>query len=424
MTELDFLDSSKNKKIICFGCGDLGKRFLDSYADRITVECFWDNDVSKQGSELNYNGKQYSIVAPSVKEEMFSDNYLFVITSVYYKEIWEQLENLGYQNIYIYPFIGSRINMYEQCLKKNISDLGVVKKWDEYKKNEYRDNCLQHKQEGFIIPYLPVMVTTKCTLKCEYCNNLMPYFKEKACDSDIEVIVDSVKSVAGISDKILFLELVGGEPFLYRKFDELLEKLVKINKIEQIVIVTNGTVIPNEKVTKLLKKYDVLIRVSDYGYLNKIVKFVQYAEENELNIWVTSSDWMYPGKPQKRDELKYDLCKQFEKCFFTMQCKYLYEGKLFHCARAASLYALEYERNMECLNVKNITADDLRRFYLEQYYSEACAYCYLFTDKTRTISPGKQMGCETKGSDYTFIRRDEWMKYQQWVEAKRYEKDM
>ena len=358
---------------------------------------------------------------PVADESYLSDEYLVIITSSYHKEIEKQLSGMAYENVMCFPFIKDRHSLYDACLLKNIRDLANQNNWDDEREEKYAQECFEKNDgEQFVIPYLPVMITTRCTLKCEYCNNLMPYFKEKACDSLAEKIMENVEKVTNVAGKILFLEIVGGEPLLHKNLEQILQGIADNDKVEKIVIVTNGTVIPNEAVTNLLKKYNVLIRVSDYGYLERIVRFVRYAEENELNIWVTASDWMYPGNLEKREASTYELCKQVEACFFTMQCKYMYEGKIFHCARAASLYALGYLGEEEGLDVQNLTEKKLRDFYLKTYYSGACKYCYLFTDKTKTISPGKQMYKEEFQSEYTVIKREEWIKYQQMKEDKLY----
>lgn len=421
MTESNFLSKAKTCKIICFGFGDYGKQFLNKYGDMIEVAFFWDNSEEKNGTKWEYNGKEYSVSKPIQSELYASEKYLIVITSSYWKEIEQQLVDMAYFNVVCFPFVKERKGIYDECLKKNIRDRAFFDKWDAEYERAYFNTCYKNNCEGkFVIPYLPVMITTRCTLRCEYCNNLMPYFEEKACDSTVESIIESVENIAIASGEILFLELVGGEPLLHKGLCEILSKLAMIENIGRLVIVTNGTVIPDKETTELLKKYNFLIRVSDYGFLEKTVKFVRYAEENGLNIWVTASDWMYPGKLEKCDKSMYELAKQFERCFFTMQCKYLYEGKMFHCARAASLYALGYLQDGEGLNIEGITATDLKDFYMETYYTKACEYCHLFTDKTKTIIAGKQMNRDEAQSDYTVITREEWMEYQRIKELNRY----
>lgn len=421
MTESNFLDKAKFKKIICFGCGDFGKRFLDKYGDKINVAFFWDNSDEKQGTKWKHNGKEYCILKP-VKDKLYaSEQYVIVITSSYWREIQKQLKEMGYGNVFCFPFVKERKAIYEECLRKNILDRAAFNHWDAEFERAYAATCHEKNAKGkFVIPYLPVMITTRCTLKCEYCNNLMPYFKDKACDSAVEGIIENIEKVAAISGEILFLELVGGEPLLHKGLGEILSRLAKIKNIGQLILVTNGTVIPDEVTTDLLKEYNVLIRVSDYGFLEKIVSFVRYAEANGLNIWVTASDWMYPGELEKCEKSDYELAKQFERCFFTMQCKYLYEGKMFHCARAASLYALGYLKEEEGLSLNKASEKEVKEFYLDTYYTKACEYCHLFTDNTKTITAGKQMNRDAVQSGYTVITREEWMEFQKIKEENRY----
>ena len=61
--------------------------------------------------------------------------------------------------------------------------------------------------------YLEIPLTTKCSLKCKYCSNLIPCYKRPK-DYDINILTDSIKTFLKCINKIVYIRLLGGEPFL------------------------------------------------------------------------------------------------------------------------------------------------------------------------------------------------------------------
>lgn len=64
------------------------------------------------------------------------------------------------------------------------------------------------------IPYVEIVLTTKCTLRCEHCCNLMQYFTPKAqYVGTLENIIESLEQLCSKVSSINRLRLIGGEPF-------------------------------------------------------------------------------------------------------------------------------------------------------------------------------------------------------------------
>lgn len=72
------------RKVIIFGAGRLGEKFLYQYYDKVNIICFWDN--IKTGELLNYQIKK-----PEANKDCF-----IVVATASYLEIREQLIKLGY----------------------------------------------------------------------------------------------------------------------------------------------------------------------------------------------------------------------------------------------------------------------------------------------------------------------------------------
>ncbi len=93
----DYLEEKYKKfKYICvFGVGNIGKSLPEELAQNgIVVNFFCDNDNSKVGNK--YNG----ILCISLEElETYKDETVVIIATRYFKEIYKQLQELGFKNL-------------------------------------------------------------------------------------------------------------------------------------------------------------------------------------------------------------------------------------------------------------------------------------------------------------------------------------
>lgn len=269
-------------------------------------------------------------------------------------------------------------------------------------------------EDDFILPYLPIYLTTACSLNCEKCNNLMPMFRGQASDFLWDKTKLSLDKILSCVKEIIFCELVGGEPFLNKDMETALDYLGSRENVRQIVIVTNGTVIPKDKILEKLKKYNVLVRVSDYGLFEKMSMFIAKLDEYRINVRIQQDmKWNDPGGTEKRNRGREELKKQYNACEFSLKCKYLCEEKLFSCARAASLYHLRlFDSEKDILDITDeTTAADIRDFYLHDE-GEICCYCDLFTERGVEIPAAVQVGSgQMRHSEYTIISNYELNHY-------------
>lgn len=73
-----------DRKIVVFGAGKTGEKFVYQYYNKVNIRCFWDN--KKEGELLGYQ-----IRKPKALKE-----YFIVVTCACYMEIREQLMQMGY----------------------------------------------------------------------------------------------------------------------------------------------------------------------------------------------------------------------------------------------------------------------------------------------------------------------------------------
>lgn len=82
-----------------------------------------------------------------------------------------------------------------------------------------------------------IMITEKCNLKCSYC--FADEFVNKSCnDMTKENFHRAIDFI--MTDPNERIGLIGGEPTLHPHFKDLLEVLIKDNRVKKVIVFTNG----------------------------------------------------------------------------------------------------------------------------------------------------------------------------------------
>lgn len=177
------------------------------------------------------------------------------------------LENSVFNARYIEP----NISWYVSYFRGN---RGIARVWREpiswilkkfFLKSYFQKRVTQGKVD---IPYLELVLTTKCTLRCESCNNLMQYFSPKnQYTCTLEGILESLDCLLENIESIQRLRIIGGEPLMFKELPQLVVALEQRKKIRSFDILTNATIDFKEELLQELKKAKKLrkISISDYS---------------------------------------------------------------------------------------------------------------------------------------------------------------
>lgn len=254
------------------------------------------------------------------------------------------------------------------------------------------------------IPYFELVLTTKCTMRCESCNNLMQYFtpnQQYTCT--LEGILQSLNILLSKVDSVGLIRVIGGEPLLFKELPQIIRFLDLQDKIRAFNIVTNGTMMfSNELLESLRNSHKVQVNISDYTRSPNLTLPLRHKQiMNALESYGISysfawsddsSFWFNPGKIYKRNRNKNDIIKNFRAC--RMPCVSLMSGEgilcntpnntmiapigaLFVCPIASSLSRLrgmdEFEGDF--IDIANATRDRILEFYGQDFY-KVCDYCH------------------------------------------------
>lgn len=226
----------------------------------------------------------------------------------------------------------------------------------------------------------------------------MPLFRPQF-DLDENTIIRAIRNLVNVSSSIAVFELIGGEPFLASNLYPVLSFLLQQEKIELIEVTTNGTLIPDKKLLQLLQHEKVIVRISDYGDLVDKSKIINFMYNHGIRYKVLDlGKWLAPGGVDKRYRSVSDLQEIWGKCPAGYGCKSIFDGRMFSCARAASLYALGFMKEKEYVSLDDtLRVEDVKTFICKSE-SVACDYCDQYAGDGLLVDPGVQI--ETNCLDY------------------------
>jgi organic radical activating enzyme len=242
------------------------------------------------------------------------------------------------------------------------------------------------KKENFIcIPNLDLILTSKCTLRCKGCSNLMPYFKDPISYSPEELMKDLDLLLSSL-DLIYEVRLLGGEPFLYPQLGTIISKCLKKQKIKKIRIITNGTIMPSEDCLVFLdtlkpgQKKKLLFIISSYTSVADSVKNKLYIRLKEMGYCVYIAEkrvWSDQGLFKKRNFSTQVLRENYTTCSL---CITLFNHEISMCSRAAhgTFLGLIPKTETEQVKLNGCSPEDIRRelnALFKKEYISTCDYC-------------------------------------------------
>lgn len=247
------------------------------------------------------------------------------------------------------------------------------------------------------VDYLELVITTKCTLRCKHCANLMPMYN-KPYDVDKNMILETIKKIEDCVDGVCIFRILGGEPFCNQDLKYYLKAMSK-EKFKKIIIVTNGTLVPKDsELINVIKEKNIIIHISNYEkYSYKKEELINLLEKEKINYELDeySRKWMDFGTLENRNKDKKVLKKQFLNC--DNICKSILNGKIYYCPRAAhgeDLGIIKGNNNEYVDLLKNSDVENkkqIKKLMFRKKYIEACNYCNYGTEECEFVPVAEQM---------------------------------
>ncbi len=248
--------------------------------------------------------------------------------------------------------------------------------------------------------YFELVITTKCTLNCKYCANLMPYYGTNSYECKLEDLYKAIDNLMSLVDRVVCFRIIGGEPLMSPNFSSILTKLMEYKQSGKILFIsapTNGVIaIPDEHTIQIMHKSRMWLDISDYGYGN-IKQLCKYLDNsNVLYTCNNEKKWFDNGDIKNRNRTHQELDKQFKACPFNT-CYSILNGKIYYCPRSGhgndiGLISVS-EKDYFDLFSNNANREKLQFFYNRKNIKHitACNYCDAGTkDSNNNIPAGKE----------------------------------
>lgn len=298
-------DWKEIKDVVIYGAGTVSKICENLFGKvDIQISCVIDQDEKKQGTE--WNG--IPIISFEQARPLIQGKKIVVMAAhVAYNDIAAFLNGQGLVEFRDYCRVGHFICEWFWTAK--------------------RMNCVYH---------VDMTVTTKCTFNCKHCNMFIPYYSNHE-NVPFEQLKRNIDLFFSRVDYAAYFGLIGGEPMLNPALKDVIVYLEEqySDKFGKISYASNGSILPDDDLLRVMQKYNVHIVVSDYSkaipYREKIVRLEEKFKQFDINydikpelIWC---DFGFPNHPFIRDEKQ--IKEHLEYC--RPEWNGLNDGKFYYC---------------------------------------------------------------------------------------------
>lgn len=237
----DFLREIENKKIFCYGAGQVFKDFLQVY-DLLDITAVVDINLSKQG--INITQKGVPVVSLDTFLNLCDENSVLIITCFDYQQIEKELNE--------YDQLGN-LPCYVYCMMQGLYDAkddGLIS--DKYQITEFK---MQDYNAGQKAPADVAAIVAKAGYKTLTINRGTQRFGKRQTQSEWKRVADSV---AANGTLIIQLPLVDSSDGVNQLYELKENKNVKI-----IAIVHDVDILRGEKQDYHNKQYQILKNLAD-----------------------------------------------------------------------------------------------------------------------------------------------------------------
>lgn len=351
-------------QIAIFGVGKIGKR-IGNFLRKVEVPfVYLDNNVDIQNTK-------YLGVEIGVPSEYYASNVpsLTVIACAlkHQEEIEKQLAGYGL------------IARKDYINHETFINIVLPQLLYEQRKMNYMGLC-------------QITLTERCTLKCKKCAHGCYTVDSSSKDMPLEDAYKSADEFFSYIGLVYEFVLIGGEPLLYQKIGKVISYIGENyrDRIGSFLITTNGTIIPDQEVLHLCKKYDVTFDISNYSHTlprlkKKYDELIEILDRSGVSYNYSDAvrEWMdYGFETIDRKGTPEELKKVFYAC--RTPCHEIRGNRLYYCVMARSISDnLQFDVGKEdYLDLDTLEGEEgketLLKFTLGEFdkgYLDMCNYC-------------------------------------------------
>ena len=257
---------------------------------------------------------------------------------------------------------------------------------------EWINHC---EQEGsFLFPFIEMIITNKCNLRCRYCSNLIPHYATGAHET-FDTVKKWIDLICKRATKVFRLKIHGGEPLLHPDLAQIIKYACGKDNIVDVRISTNGTLIPSQELLHEMRDKKFRLHISYYSASCgiKLERLINILETARVNYFVMRGEpWQDLGENTSNNLDKVELATMVQECNMH-KCSSFYNGKLYVCSRASNsdrLGLVKATRNDYLDFEKGFGMDEYHNFY-EKIDFSACKMCRGAIKGKNEIPAGEQL---------------------------------
>ena len=352
----------------------------------IVVSAFCDSE--KRKSQDLFCGLEV-IHTPNLPERFSKAR--FIIATQQIQDVVEQLSGLGYDDFYtgLELLENYDVGKHQHLTSQSYMEARIL----VYKKG----HAAYFDEEKTYMRSVDVMITTRCSLKCKSCSNLMQYYVDPK-NTDHEKILAALEIINENVDEVSEFRVIGGEPLMNKGWAHIVNGINEKNPERQIFIYTNGTIAPKDEQLETFHGKNVNFIITDYGKLSrninklteKLTKYNISYVRDLAELWVDCSSIRH----HKR------TASELEEVFKQCCVKYIYtflHGRLYRCpfiANAANLNAIPDNpaNYVDLFSKTHNVKQQIRKLVKVAKFFPACDFC-----DGRPYDPSSAKGYDGKG---------------------------
>jgi organic radical activating enzyme len=266
---------------------------------------------------------------------------------------------------------------------------------------------LEEYNKAAYLPYLEFHTVDHCNLNCKGCEHYSGLVREPKIH-DVEGLYKDLLQLKKFISDIGAIRIMGGEPLLHPRIDEIISNTRKVYPNSQIWLVTNGILLNRMKPSffEAVRDNKVMMLVSYYpeivGHENEIMKIL---DDNgviyQLGQLASEFRIKYTLKPNE------DVKSIFTNCL-QAHCNNLYEGKVGACFLpfTTKYFNRYFDENIPEDGAIDIYEDGLTTEKLKERLQqpfERCRYCMAAGKNV----PWKRISNPSTLSDWIYECQDE-----------------
>lgn len=258
-----------------------------------------------------------------------------------------------------------------------------------------RELAKENPDDPIILKTTVAILLSRCNLKCRDCHNHAPEMGNELF-IEFEQFKKNLENLLLIVDQINTFAVSGGEILLYKDVDKVLYYLSKIPQIRNLLLVTNGTVLPPERVLTAMKDTKTLVEISGGATSlqnSKQYQLISLLEKYSINYTVTPQpSWINFNTYQEHECSEDDLIAAYERCWF--KCFGFINNRLYLCgSQWMQDYFKIHTNENEYIDVnQDVTRSRIKlRNVLHAKYISACKFCEMSKQNPEKVIPYIQL---------------------------------